>query len=69
MRDIPYDAVQARSVLPAVRKTSTQWLDNFQPKSSIESKLLMFLDVFRMQLCEELCVDLNFLDTEVLYAR
>ena len=29
----------------------------------------MYLDVFRMQLCEELEVDLNFLDTEVLYAR
>ena len=67
--DVPYDAVQSRSVETSVRKTSTVWLDNFQPKTLIESRLLLYMDVFRMQLQQELQVDLEYLDTEVLYAR
>ena len=69
VRDVPYDAIQSRSVETSVRKTSTVWLDNFEPKTSIESRLLLYMDVFRMQLQEELQVDLEYLDTEVLYAR
>ena len=69
VRDVPYDAVQSRSVETSVRKTSTVWLDNFEPKTSIESRLLLYMDVFRKQLQQELQVELEYLDTEVLYAR
>jgi SM-20-related protein len=55
--------------MTGIRKTSTCWLDYLDPKTDIENSLLMFLDAFRLQLCEALYCDLNFEDTEVLYAR
>jgi len=63
-----HDMQQHRTVIESIRKTSTVWLDYTEPKSEIEIKLLMYLDVFRMKLAEELQLDLNFFDTEVLYA-
>ena len=49
--------------------TSTVWLDYIFPKTIIEKNLLQFLDAFRMQLVSILERDLNFEDTETLYAR
>ena len=66
---IPYNGVQQRTVISQVRNTSIEWLDILNPKSEIESKLLKYLDAFRMKLSEELSLDLSFDDTEVLYAR
>ena len=66
---IPYNGIQQRTVISQVRNTSIEWLDILNPKSEIESKLLKYLDAFRMKLSEELSLDLSFDDTEVLYAR
>jgi hypothetical protein len=51
-----------------IRKNKLIWLDYLSPKTNIESNLLQYLDVFRMQLAESLSLDLNFEDTEVLFA-
>lgn len=66
---VAYHAAQQRTVLTAVRKTATCWLDYALPKSDIEAKLLQFFDAFRMQLGERLSWDFSFEDTEMLYAR
>lgn len=66
---VPYNAVQSRQIHTEIRKTSTVWLDYLRPKTITESKLLQYLDAFRMQLCEKLQCDLSFEDTEALYAH
>lgn len=64
-----YIGQQGSSVMTDIRKTSICWLDYLDPKTDIENSLLMFFDAFRLQLCDALTCELNFEDTEVLYAR
>lgn len=66
---VAYHGAQQRTVLTAVRKTATCWLDYALPKSEIEAKLLQYVDAFRMQLGERLGYSFDFEDMEVLYAR
>jgi Rps23 Pro-64 3,4-dihydroxylase Tpa1-like proline 4-hydroxylase len=53
----------------SIRSTATDWLDYLSPRTEVEGRLLQYLDAFRMQLCAALDLDLDFDDTEVLYAR
>ena len=66
---VTYNGPQQRTVIEAIRKTSTCWLEYVHPKTEIEEKLLLYLDVFRMQLGESLSCNFNFEDTECQYAR
>ena len=66
---VAYNGPQQRTVIEAIRKTSTCWLDYMYPQTEIEEKLLLYLDVFRMQLGQSLDCNFNFEDTECQYAR
>ena len=63
------DGGSPSAVISSIRNAVTVWLDNSKPQTAVESNLLLFLDVLRMQLAEELRLDLSLEDTEVLYAR
>ena len=66
---LPYGGPQQRAVMGDIRVTSTCWLDYLQPQTTVEGRLLQFLDGFREQVGAYVGEDLCMEDTEVLYAR